>query len=944
LLSRLAVGGITHRLERTSQETRMLGRTYTLISFLAAAWLIGVALYVGLRQWRSHRMRAAAVLFLGAALWAFASAMEGAGGTLSTKLFWAKMQYVAVGVVPGAWLCYIIYYTGQGQRLTRRTLALGSIVPMVALALVWTNERHGLMWHDVALAGEGPFSRLDRSMGPGFVALLAYSYALVFAGVCVLLRASRRARRFSGWQTLVLLASAALPWLASVLVHVFDIGLSSSLDLEPLALALSAPALVWGVERVRRMDIVRGARGMVLESSSDAVVVLDDRDRIVQLNPVAQAVIGADAKWALGQTVRRVWPQWPERLQGGRASGELVLGDGEARRVYDVRLMDLLDWRVRPMGRVAVLHDITDRVRIQQRLTQQARQLERSNAFLSALSRVGARLQATRDPQQILETLGAELRKVGLACLVATLEPDNQALTARYISVEPALLAVGERLAGFRVVGYQVRRELWNPENVIDSKRALTAPTLVALIAPLMPRVPKVLLKQAMRMVGIDPNLPVVYVPLMVEGEVRGSMVVWGAGLEPDDVAPLSALGSQVASALENARLFGEERQRAEQLGKELAEREWAEAALRRSEVRYRSLFEDSPISLWEEDWSGVKAHVEQLRASGIDNLRSYLQAHPEQLAAFPRLIQVVDVNQASLKLYGAQSKQELLSAFEAVFMSDSMLVYAGSMQAVAEGRSSFEHEIVNQTLLGEPKVLQVKVQAMPGHEQMWDKVLVSVIDITERKRVERELQESLQEKEVLLQEVHHRVKNNLQVISSLLYLQSLEAQGQDSRHMLEDTRHRVRSMALVHEKLYGSHDLARLDFGGYVQSLVSSLQQSLATDGSAVQIELDVPELMLDVDQALPCGLIINELISNSLQHAFAGREAGRIHIGFEERDGRFSLQVSDDGVGLPDDVDLATPTSLGLALVRMLVEQLQGSLEIASEGGTEFNIVFPI
>jgi two-component sensor histidine kinase len=128
------------------------------------------------------------------------------------------------------------------------------------------------------------------------------------------------------------------------------------------------------------------------------------------------------------------------------------------------------------------------------------------------------------------------------------------------------------------------------------------------------------------------------------------------------------------------------------------------------------------------------------------------------------------------------------------------------------------------------------------------------------------------------------------------------------------------------------------------VQSLVSSLQQSLATDGSAVQIELDVPELMLDVDQALPCGLIINELISNSLQHAFAGREAGRIHIDFEERDGRFSLQVSDDGVGLPDDVDLATPTSLGLALVRMLVEQLQGSLEIASEGGTEFNIVFPI
>ncbi len=922
----------------------MRGQIYILVSFLAAAWLTGVAVYLALRRWHRRRMRAAIALFLGGALWAFASAMEAMGGEPSTKLFWAKVQYLAVGIAPGAWLCYAVYYTGQAQRLTRRALALGSIVPLLAQVLVWTNERHGLMWSDVVLVAQAPFSRLDRSLGPGFVAFLAYSYAIVFAGAWLLVHAFRRARRFSGLQTGVLLAAVALPWLASVLVHVVDIGLPSSIDLEPLALALTAPAMVWGVERVRRMDMMRGAHGLLLESSSDAVVVLDERDRIVQLNPVAQALVGHDARWALGLAVQQVWPQWPERLQGGRTSGELVLGDGEAARIYDVRLMDLLDGQMRLMGRVAVLHDITDRVRIQQRLTEQTRQLERSNAFLRALNRVGARIQATRDPQQVLEALGAELRKLGLWCLIGTLEADSQVLTARYLSVEPAVLAGGERLAGLQVIGYQVPRRLWNAENVVDSQRPLTAPSLAALLAPLVPRVPEALLRQAMRLVGIDPDLPVVYLPLMVEGEVRGAMAVWGGGLGQEDVAPLSALASHVATALENARLFEEERQRAEQLRLELAERGRVEAALRQSEVRYRSLFEDSPISLWEEDWSRVKAHVDGVQASGIDDLGSYLHAHPEELAAFPRLIEVLDVNRASCELYGARSKQELLAGFWRVFSPDSMRVFAESMHAVATGRGSFEHEVVNQTLTGERKILQVKVQVMPGHEQTWDKVLVSLIDVTQRKRVESKLQQSLREKEVLLQEIHHRVKNNLQVISSLLYLQSLEAQGADSKQMLDDTRHRVRSMALVHERLYSSQDLARIDFGGYVQSLVSSLQQSFATEPLGVKIQVDVPEVMLDVDQALPCGLIINELVSNSLQHAFAGREAGLITICFAEHDGSCSLEVSDDGVGLPADVDLATTSSLGLALVQMLVEQLQGSLRITSKGGTEFHIVFPI
>jgi two-component sensor histidine kinase len=215
--------------------------------------------------------------------------------------------------------------------------------------------------------------------------------------------------------------------------------------------------------------------------------------------------------------------------------------------------------------------------------------------------------------------------------------------------------------------------------------------------------------------------------------------------------------------------------------------------------------------------------------------------------------------------------------------------------------------------------------------------------DLTERKRAEEQIKASLQEKEVLLKEIHHRVKNNLQVISSLLYLQSKNIQDRQTLEMFQDSHYRVRAMALVHERLYQSQDLARIDFAEYVRSLANHLFRSYGVNTNVIQLKINVHNVFLGVDMAIPCGLIINELVSNCLKHAFPGGRGGEIQIELPaDDDGQCTLVVSDNGVGCPEDLDFRDTGSLGLQLVNMLVEQLEGTIELDRGGGTAFEIRF--
>ena len=218
-----------------------------------------------------------------------------------------------------------------------------------------------------------------------------------------------------------------------------------------------------------------------------------------------------------------------------------------------------------------------------------------------------------------------------------------------------------------------------------------------------------------------------------------------------------------------------------------------------------------------------------------------------------------------------------------------------------------------------------------------------NIRDCSERFRLKQAIGASLQEKEVLLKEVHHRVKNNLQVISSLLQLQSEHTQDLASIQMFRESRDRVRSMALVHERLYRSGDFSQVDFTDYIESLALYLFRSHQVDTQRVKLDVDVQQVRLSINTAVPLGLLLNELISNCLKHAFVGREQGQIWIEMHPLEGsNLLLSVRDDGVGIPAGIQIQSAETFGMELIADLVEQLHAQVQIIRDAGTMFLIRF--
>lgn len=218
--------------------------------------------------------------------------------------------------------------------------------------------------------------------------------------------------------------------------------------------------------------------------------------------------------------------------------------------------------------------------------------------------------------------------------------------------------------------------------------------------------------------------------------------------------------------------------------------------------------------------------------------------------------------------------------------------------------------------------------------------------DISEKQLYLEQIQNSLEEKKVMLKEIHHRVKNNIQIISSLLSLQSKSIDADEQViNLFRDSQNRIRSMALVHEILYGSENLKFVDCREYMRSLMHYLADSLSTAQRGLAIEQDVEGVSLNLDRAIPCGLIINELVSNAIKYAFpANSEVGKITVSLRpDKANNYVLKVSDTGVGLPVQFDPKEAESLGLQLVDALVDQLDGSLHYFSNDGAHFVVRFP-
>ncbi len=212
--------------------------------------------------------------------------------------------------------------------------------------------------------------------------------------------------------------------------------------------------------------------------------------------------------------------------------------------------------------------------------------------------------------------------------------------------------------------------------------------------------------------------------------------------------------------------------------------------------------------------------------------------------------------------------------------------------------------------------------------------------DITERKLAEDRIMRSLKEKELLLREIHHRVKNNLQIVSTLLSLQSSKIKDQKVIDLYRESQNRILSIALIHENLYQSEDLTNINFASYVKNLINDLFHSYGVDPNQIRIEMDIEEVIMNIETAIPGGLIVNELISNTLKHAFPQGQ-GKIHLELTKKDGNHILKIRDNGKPFPEDFEVAETDTLGMKLILNLVQQLDGKITL-NKTNKEFTIEF--
>nr|WP_320160322.1 histidine kinase dimerization/phosphoacceptor domain -containing protein [uncultured Methanoregula sp.] len=307
-----------------------------------------------------------------------------------------------------------------------------------------------------------------------------------------------------------------------------------------------------------------------------------------------------------------------------------------------------------------------------------------------------------------------------------------------------------------------------------------------------------------------------------------------------------------------------------------------------------------------------------------------------------------VDCNAAALGMLGYVTKDEL-------FLTHPSKI---SPPVQPDGRSSFEkaEELMAITLRDGSNRFEWMHRRANG-EDFWVEVSLTAIplrdhqiihtawrDITDRKKAEAEIQRSLDEKEVLLKEIHHRVKNNLQVVWGLIDLQIQTLKDPRMINILRDSQNRIRTMSLIHETLYKSRDLSHIEILPYLRSLVSTLFSTYSISPEKIQVQFAIENVLLDAESAIPCGLIVNELMSNAFKHAFPGDRTGTISVGFALENGMYTLVFSDTGVGMPPGFDYLATESLGLKLVNVLAtDQLDGSIELIPENGTKFIIRFP-
>ena len=786
---------------------------YTIPLIAASGASIILGLYILLcYSWPGNKIGALAIFTN--AEWIGGYALELASGTLPAMIFWDKVQFGAIIVLPTTWFVYTVYYTGHEKWLTRRTVTVLITVPVITSLLALTNSAHKLIWTSYTLKEE-LFLVLEKTYGLWYWTYVVYASMLFLFGVVLLSHLFIRSRYPYRLQASALLFGGLVPMTAAVLV-LSGLNPFPHLNLMPVALVITNVTVAFSIIYFWLADIVPLGRETVVESMHDSVIILDTENRIVDVNPSAHHLIGTSK--VIGTPIA-VWPTWSQiesLAHEDNVDKEIVVGQKES--IYDVEISPLMDRHGRTIGRVVVLRDITERKRVE--MAEKYRLL-------------------AENVKDVIWTMDMNLQ---------------------FTYMSPSV----KYLRGYTAeeVMNQSLDEVLTPSSLVVALKAL---------------------EEGLQKEGEQPDVSRT-VTLELEHICKDGSTAW---------AEVKITGLWDAKG-ETVGILG--------ISHDINERKKAEEEIR----KFKTLFDRAAYGSAVSDLDGTIIYENEAFAQ----MHKYL---PQELVGKNMALLHTKEQTKKVKKLQEQLKTEGTYAAEEVWHR-------------RKDNTVFP-VLMSGTLIKDEKGTPLFVG-------------VTAIDITERKKAEEKIKNSLKEKEVLLQEIHHRVKNNLQIISSLLNLQSHYIKDKKYADMLKESQNRIKSMALIHEKLYQSENLAYINANDYIEILVQTLARSYeVTD---IIFTVNVENVSLIVDYAVPCGLIINELVSNAIQHAFPDGK-GEIIITLRFSGDTIQLKVSDNGIGMPDDMDFRTTDSLGLHLVTILAEdQLDGEITLERNEGTTFCVTF--
>lgn len=338
------------------------------------------------------------------------------------------------------------------------------------------------------------------------------------------------------------------------------------------------------------------------------------------------------------------------------------------------------------------------------------------------------------------------------------------------------------------------------------------------------------------------------------------------------------------------------------------------------------------------------RKHAETILKESENKYKTLFESDPDYTILISREGILLDVNDAMVDLTGLSKKELVGKNFTVLnfLLEKEMEQHIKQFEHDLKGNKIEAHQYQIIDRAGIKHWINTRIIPLKSSESV-KSILVISTDITDIKKAEEKLKLSLKEKEVLLREIHHRVKNNMQIISSLLNLQAFQLVDDEiAVDVLKESQNRVKSMAMVHENLYLSPDLTHIAVDDYIKRLVPNIFYSYSIMENQIKPNINVENIKLNIETVVPCGLIINELVSNSLKHAFPDGKKGEVKVSLKKMADKYILIISDDGIGFPRDLDYKNTDSLGLQLVNNLVKQINGTISMDTNHGTTFRIIF--